>query len=44
VRRIGIEGLWCQTEWDGGTVLLDGMVRRECGVRRNGTVGISCEI
>jgi hypothetical protein len=37
------EGLWFETEWDGGTVMSDGMGRSVCGVRRNGIEGLCFE-
>jgi hypothetical protein len=40
LRRNGTEGLWGDTEWDGGIVVLEVMGRTDCGVRSNGTDGL----
>jgi hypothetical protein len=43
VRRNGKMGLCCETERDGGTAVLDGLRRRNCGVRRNVTEVLLCQ-
>jgi hypothetical protein len=40
VRRNESEGLWSETEWDGGTLEYDRVRRRDFRVRRNGTEGL----
>jgi hypothetical protein len=42
VRRNGLEGLWCETECDPSALMSHGMVLKDCGVKRNGSVRLWC--